>query len=115
MCIWIFEYRTRYLYIASFELGTRRHRKSNNKNNNNSENKKEKEACLDFCILHNGAYDYFKFARAKYCAYAAWALDEQERDRPSLDNDNADEKAAHRQPRHTHTQTVTQAARLKRG
>lgn len=29
--------------------------------------------CLDFCILYNGAYDYFKFARAKYCAYAALA------------------------------------------
>lgn len=59
----IFEYRRRYLHIASFELGTE-HRKNY---------VTLRYWCLDFCILYNGAYDYFKFARAKYCAYAALA------------------------------------------
>lgn len=39
----------------------------------NSEKKYVTYWCLDFCISYNGAYDYFKFTRAKYCAYAALA------------------------------------------
>lgn len=84
----------------------------------NSEKKYVTYWCLDFCILYNGAYDYFKFARAKYCAYAALAKrDAAVRDRPSLDNDNVELKATLNIHSHTETHTLTHtfADSLKRG